>query len=409
MAKRCRFYLYQRKLKKGKYWYVNFIDPTTGNISTAKSIDVLKEKLGLGYTDTIKRREEAAIIANRALDAGLIYLNNSDITFYDYCTEFWDWDKSQYIKLRNYVKPNSIGQEYAKNMLINFKRHVSVYLPKNLRLREVKTWHLETIINNLFKEGKLAAGTIQLVVISFTQPLKEALRQGLILENPSSNLIRVASRENSRGSLTYSECVLFSKTLNTMYKDGTIFKSYYLALMLALSTGMRSGEIRVLNRSNIISSFLTREDGVVLDKIIISQSIAPYSGIKSTKGKYDRAICIPHEFGTLLIGNSDKKGRIFPGKNGGYISSPTLRLAFSNVLLQMGLDAAEQKMRELSFHSLRHSFSTLSRDNNVSMEDRMLVLGHRSEKVNERYTHMSDEQLERVSTFVGDIVDMFLV
>ena len=45
MAKRKAFYLYKRKKKHGAYWYVCYINPDTGAQVTAKSIDVLKERL----------------------------------------------------------------------------------------------------------------------------------------------------------------------------------------------------------------------------------------------------------------------------------------------------------------------------------------------------------------------------
>ncbi|NLZ68252.1 MAG: tyrosine-type recombinase/integrase [Spirochaetales bacterium] len=246
-----------------------------------------------------------------------------------------------------------------------------------------------------------------MVVISFNQPLKEAIRQGIILVNPADRLMKITRTEEARGLLSYTECKEFSKMAKVLYLDGKIIKSYYLALVTAVSTGMRSGEIRALNSENIVTSALVRDDGIVLDKIVIKESIAPYSGIKCTKGKYEREICIPHNLGVMLIDNADSKGRVFPSKSGGYISSPTLRIVFSQVLLAMGISEEEQKKRNLTFHSLRHSFATLSRDGNISQEDRMLVLGHKSEKVNNRYTHISDEQLERVSLVTSKIVDLF--
>ena len=52
----------------------------------------------------------------------------------------------------------------------------------------------------------------------------------------------------------------------------------------------------------------------------------------------------------------------------------------------------------------RHN-STYTCQENISQEDRMLVLGHRSEKVNSRYTHISDLRLERVAGVVEALFD----
>lgn len=47
MAHRKEFYLYKRKKKRGSYWYVCYLDRESGKQGNAKSIDVLKEKLGV--------------------------------------------------------------------------------------------------------------------------------------------------------------------------------------------------------------------------------------------------------------------------------------------------------------------------------------------------------------------------
>jgi Site-specific recombinase XerD len=406
MPKRSKFYLYRRKLKSGTYWYVSFIDPVTGKIMSGKSIDVIKERLGMGYTEAVKRRDQAAIIAGKALESGLVFSGEGN-NFISYCREFWNWDTSTYVKMRNYIKANSLGREYCKNMLINFTNHVEPYIPRALKLQDVVTRHLDAVVKKLFAEKKLSTGTIQMVVISFSQPLKEAYRQGLITTNPADRLMKITRSEEARGVLSRAECEAFSRAARKLHDEGKLSRSYYLALVTAISTGMRSGEIRALSRENLVLNDLVRPDGEILDRIVIKSSIAPYSGIKCTKGKYEREICIPHSLGLMLAENADKAGRVFPSKSGGYISSPTLRTVFSKVLAEAGISEEEQKERNLTFHSLRHGFATMSRDGAISQEDRMLVLGHKSEKVNNRYTHVTDEQLERVSKITSQIVGMF--
>ena len=47
MAHRRSFYLYKRHKANGDYWYVCFLDRETGKQMTAKSIDCLKERIGI--------------------------------------------------------------------------------------------------------------------------------------------------------------------------------------------------------------------------------------------------------------------------------------------------------------------------------------------------------------------------
>lgn len=396
MAHRTEFYLYKRKKQKNSYWYVCYLDRDSGKQMTAKSIDVLKERLGLWDFRSVTRRDEAVIIAKKALDSGIIFSNESNMLFIDYCLHFWDWDNSEYIKLRNAAKAGSIGKEYAHNMSFFLKKHVEKYLPENLKLHSVQTRHLDKVITSLREEANLASGTVQLIALSFTLPLKEAYRKNLIAENPALKMMKVIRVEKERGCFTYDECLSILDYLKK-HKD-SLYSSYYLAITLAMVTGMRSGEVRALNIKDIEKSHY---EG--LWKVNIVCSISPYSGLKGTKGKYDRAAFIPEKLKDELFENADSDGIALPSKWGGYISSPTLRNTFYGILDEIGIDEVQRDERNLTFHSLRHSFSTLGRDKSISQEDRMVVLGHKSKEVNDRYTHISEGALYRVSTLTSEL------
>ena len=398
MAHRREFYLYKRQKKRGSYWYVCYIDRESGKQGNAKSIDVLKEKLGIFDNTSITRRDDAVIIAKRALDAGIMYQDKGLISFKEYAEEFWSYDKSEYIRMRNNLKPDSIGKEYAQNMLFFIRRHVLPSLPADIKLQAITTKHLDIVVQNLYDKG-LSSGTIQLIAISFSQPLKEAERLGLIKFNPVKKMMRIVRTEKVRGCFTKDEVERISSYLKT--NKESIYSSYYLAILVALCTGMRSGEVRALNKNDLI---------VVDDKwvrVAIRHSLAPYSGLKGTKSKYDRAVLIPNALYEELIANSDADGILLPSKWGGYMSSPTLRNVFYEILDKIGIGEEERLKRNLTFHSLRHTFSTLARDSAISQEDRMLVLGHKSSDINDRYTHQTDEALLHVSKMTAELFSLF--
>ena len=294
MAKRRKFYLYQRKKKRGDYWYVCFIDPQTGRQGNAKSIDVLKERLGLGDNEATVNRDDAAIIANKALEAGIVFSSGAEELFSSYCLRFWDFDNSEYIRLRNQVSPDSIGREYTMNMLCNLKKHVLPEIPTSLKLSAVSTRHLDNVVSKAFDKG-LANGTIQMIVLSFSIPLKESLRQRYIVVNPCDNLMKIPRNEKGRGVFTDDEISSILKYVSSGVVDVPIAN----AITLAVLTGMRNGEIRALRCEDIDQNYRTG-----YDRITISRSLAPYTGVKSTKGKYDRVVLIPHDFGDKLIKDS---------------------------------------------------------------------------------------------------------
>lgn len=391
MAHRRSFYLYKRHKTKGDYWYVCFLDKDTGKQMTAKSIDCLKERMGIMDFSHVSRKEDAAVIANKALESGILFSNNANVLFSDWCRDFWSWDKSEYITLRNNLHKDSIGKEYAYNMLKNYEKNVMPLIPKGLKLVNVNTQILDRITKSLYKTGK-TRGTIKVIIYSFSIPLKEATRLGLIAQNPADKLLKSSSDEKDRGVLTKEE---LDRIVEYLEKNKeTVFSSYRLGILLAASTGMRLSEVRAINVSDFVKC-----DVKGYEKLLIRHSIGYLSGVKGTKGKYDRSVLVEKNFADEIKHNANKNGIVFPSSRDGrdYMSAPSMRIAFYDILDKIGIGEEERRKRNITFHSLRHSFSTLSRDYEISQEDRMLVLGHKSTKINDRYTHSTDEALSRVS------------
>lgn len=395
MAKRKPFYLYQRKKKTGSYWYVCFINPVTGVQENAKSIDVLKEKLDLGSGYAVKDRDSAAIIAGKALESGLVFSQSSSMGFNDYCLSFWDYEKSSYVAMRNSIKPGSIGKEYCMNMLSNYRNHVQPVIPDRIKLANVSVDLLDKVVSTSLSSG-LATGSVQMVVLSFSLPLKEAVRRRLIKSNPADSLIRIPRCEKERGILSYDEVRKLVSLMGMKSDDDPLC----LAVKLSLTTGMRSGEVRALTRDKITLSSCQREDGVGLARILISSSIAPYTGVKGTKNMKDREVLVDNAFASSLLAIAREDGIIFP------MNAVRLRSGFYSLLSEIGISDSERKERNITFHSLRHVFNTLLCDQDISLEERMLALGHSSKAVNDRYLHTSERQLVEVSRVASSILSL---
>ena len=392
MAKRRPFYLYQRKKKNGNYWYVCYIDPESGKQMNAKSIDCLKLELGYPDGETVRHRDDASHIAYKALDADIIFNKGANKSFVDYCIDFWTFDKSPYVQMRNNIKPNSIGREYCINMLCNFKKHVASAIDHAISLSRITTGLLESVVRSAFEQG-LSGGTIQMITLSFSIPLKEAVRLGYIAKNPADKLMKIKRSEKERGVFDDKEIHAILKAI----KEGKVNMNIAKCILLSLSTGMRSGEIRALRCSDILHEYITTDDGSELDKVIISKSIAPYTGVKSTKQKYSREALIPSSFGKLLLEGRNPDDLVIDGLAGDYLKPHEIRALFYEVLSMIGIDEEERERRNLTFHSLRHYYSTFGEDNNIAQVDRMAVMGHKSAEVNNRYTHITDTQLLRAA------------
>ena len=277
MAHRREYYLYKRHKKGGDYWYVCFLDKETGKAGNAKSIDCLKERLGIMEFGSIVRKEDAAIIAKKALEKGITDNSNSNVLFASWCKDFWSYDTSDYIALKNRLKPDSIGREYAYNMKKNFEKNVEPLLPKGLKLVNVTVSILDSVVKALYKSDKQTK-TVGVIIYSFSLPLKEAARLNIIQSNPAEKLLRATGGEKERGVLTKEEVTALRCKLDE--KKDSLFPSFYYGILLGIITGMRISEIRALHTDDITSSSASG-----FSKILIRHSVAYLSGLKGTKGK----------------------------------------------------------------------------------------------------------------------------
>ena len=116
----------------------------TKKYDTSFSIEKLKSLLGYETSKRTRSRGEAFRIALAAIDAGIIETakkKEKSPELAKYVLSFWDYDNSEYIRMKNLVKPNSVGPDYANNMVGTFKKN----------LLGVRTFYLTQHVNPLTK------------------------------------------------------------------------------------------------------------------------------------------------------------------------------------------------------------------------------------------------------------------
>lgn len=429
VQKSMNYYLTKRKKAKRSYFYVNFSDPNDSRkVLLSMSVELLRRKLGVSNKLPITREKEAYVIVERAIAEGIINLDRDTKNFIEYVSDFWDFDNSEYIRRRNQKAPNSIGKDYAMNMLGSFKTHAKPNLPPRLNLHEVTAQNIEKVIDTLLDQGKLSNATVKRVVQSMSVPLKEATRKKWIAHNPMDGVESIANTYEERGIYTIEE---IKKVLDYLYRKATVgtieikearvpdvdktgkaqFKEKefsvkttmqpFLATSLAAYTGMRAGEIRALTSDQI--ELVDEKFGI----LTVDRAYNDYAKEKSTKGKRTRKVPVPRALCDQLLEEAKKNPH--PGSKWVFWSkkSPNNPVASSFFLKQFytalkytGIDEDARKARNIDFHSLRHTFNSNLRGR-ITEKALRAVVGHESEAMSDRYTHGSDEDI----LAVGGVVD----
>lgn len=369
------------------YWYALFRNPETGERTNKKSVEMLRKELGIVSQHPVKRRDEAILICQKALDQGLIFGKREPITLYSYLKSFYDWDSSPYVERRNLLDPGSISKDYIatrKNLLAN---HILPRIKPNLFLSAVTLNQLEQIQLSLVKEGKLASTTINLCMGALSLALGEAQKRSLIPSTLAYRVQPLKSVHRVRGILSEDELRSF---MHYLKKQGE--ERIYLACLLSLLTGMRSGELRALQ-------FTAIGDGI----ITVDQAYADKAGLKEPKGKKTRYVPCPtflcDALRDLSIANPNPNAHhlvFWSKRGGGFVSSHYFSERLQEELERSGVMTKEEMVeRNITFHSLRHMANTLLRGS-VDEHVLRLTIGHSSEQLSDLYTHLSQRGLKSV-------------
>jgi integrase/recombinase XerD len=144
-----------------------------------------------------------------------------------------------------------------------------------------------------------------------------------------------------------------------------------------------------LRRSELINIRLTD-----LDR---SRSIL---NIRQAKGKIDRFIPVSEKVWAKVDEYKlayEPEVYLFEGQGGGRYSSESVYRVFKEALKRAGIK------KDVGVHSLRHSYATHLHENGVDIRYIQELLGHKSTRTTEIYTHVSRRNLVAVRSPIDDI------
>ncbi|MFA6505141.1 MAG: tyrosine-type recombinase/integrase [Treponemataceae bacterium] len=321
--------------------------------------------------------------------------NRDNPIFVEYLLRFWDWEESAYIKDK-LESGQTIGKTYCRANKGFIEHHVVPYFGV-LRIRSVTTFKLEEFKNQLPRQSVtnpkgLKPRSINAILGCIGTPLGEAKRLGIINENPAANMRKLADKSAKRGILTPEEV---QKVLSIDWPD----ERSKLASQLAACHGLRAGEIGALRIQDI-----DRDRNIIH---IRNSWERLQKTVKSTKNGHERIIYSDKQLIKQLIELHSKNphGNDFVFWNFEKPDEPMNLDNFINhlrdALVLVGITPAEQKQRNITFHSWRHFSNSVLRGD---MADSVLqqAMGHRSEEMTDRYYHMTDEQGEQYRKSVID-------
>ena len=174
---------------------------------------------------------------------------------------------------------------------------------------------------------------------------------------------------------------VFSREEITSILNATTNMKHRLILWMIYSCGLRRSEV-----VNIRLSDMNRERGLL--------------HIRSGKGDVDRVVPVPakvwHRYDEYIAAYRPVL-YLFEGQGGGSYTSSSVAHIFKKALRHAGIN------RDVGVHSLRHSFATHLHESGLDIRHIQELLGHRSSKTTEIYTHVSRRHLATIRSPIEDL------
>ena len=258
----------------------------------------------------------------------------------------------------NTYKKNKVRESTFNAIQYLIKNHFKGTIFKK-KLKDIRPIEIETYLNELkFVRVKENA------YIYLKDAFNKALNNGIIRNNPLNTIDKPTHEKAIKKALTIDEQAKFEEKCLTNEK-------YYL-LLVCLWEGLRLGELRALEKEDL--DFINK-------KITINKSINDVGTENLTKNKYsNRVIPMFEKTHNLLINYNSKTDRLF------YHTKNYISKILSEVLNEL-------KIKDITMHSLRHTFITRCQEKNIPLYIIQNWVGHvqGSTVTSKIYTHVQNE------------------
>ena len=301
----------------------------------------------------------------------LIPKKKNKMLFSEFVTNFWEFDSSTYIQ-GILARGGTFSQDFARSRQQSTEKHIIPYFGdkelEDITPQDIEKWLLG------FKNKGLTNTTANQNLATLRIMLEEAVKGGYLESNPCDSIQPLKKTTKIRGILSIEEAqeLLYPRNYSKYWDN----KVSYVGNFLAAITGLRLGEIRALQRSDIHDIYIS-----------VKHSYDSH-GLKDTKTHKGREVLIPPPMHQLLMEIAPEKGYIF-SFDGGETPVKSTRLTDNlyMALEKMGIDEQQRKERNICFHSWRHFFNTTLRAGNISDAKIQAMTGHSTKEMTEHYTH----------------------
>ena len=285
--------------------------------------------------------------------------------------------------LQDYMTMLKVERNLARNSLESYERDLQQYhqyLKTELKLktiRNVTLGHIRSFVRKLSNRG-LAANSIKRAVSSIRTYHNFLSAEGHMKDNPAQLLDTPKIPRKLPNVLTIQE---IDKILGIIPENAPMAQRDLAIFEMMYSCGLRVTELCDFKTSDILwDSEMIRVQGKGSKQRFVPIGPIARENLKNY---------LNHERNTLADKNPNV-AEVFLSRNGRKLTRMMIW-----VLLKKWTESAEVK-KEVSPHTLRHSFATHLLEGGADLRSVQEMLGHRDITTTQIYTHLDKEHLKEV-------------
>jgi integrase len=375
---RNEYTLYSRKVPSGKRVYYYYAYDDDGN--------------RLGPWSTREENKTAARNhCNGQIRKGVLVPGIKGMsTFAVFASDFWDWEKSEYLKDRR--KRNKLTKGYADKCKRQVDFTLTPYFGK-MRLDRITGEVIDKWQDYMIASG-YEHSTINGYYGTLMTMMKWAVKKRYIVRDPFLDVERLLDEKKEKQLITREEFkTMFVTDWERIWQNDLLLCT---ANKLAALTGMRVSEILGIKGKDVFD-----------DHIYVAFQYDKELGDRETKTKTKDNIPLTSELISdlrkLMLLNRD--GYLFSLSGG---EKPvTVRHIYNGLiraLKRMGLTQEEIKKRGLNVHAWRHFCNTEMLNAGIPLKKVQAITRHKSERMTDRYTHFDPLEFVEAVDFQSNLL-----
>ena len=266
------------------------------------------------------------------------------------------------------------------------------------KIDEITTEEIQSFLNTLTDYSN---STIKKIYSEFNQIFNYAFSQNLILANPMADIIKPKSKIVNKPlkALTIEEQEYMAKYLMSLSLKKCRYKNVFLIQMF---TGMRIGEVLALKITDIdlAHNIINVEHTISVDaeeKTIMKDIPKSFNGMREIPLTIYLKPYIIEQMNIAKI-NNHKENLLFVNRNGVYVDHRIANRILKKILIN------EFNIKDISTHSLRHTFGTRCAECDIKEVAIQRIMGHSSINATlDNYVDVSEKlkesELEKVYSY----------